>query len=54
MTTTYWKNINSGMIYIYHGLCKPLNWEHDWRQVSAWEYDEALRKAHKAWKEANA
>ena len=42
---TYWKNLNSGVIYKYYGSSKPLNWETEWKQVAGWDYDEAMHRA---------
>lgn len=39
---TYWKNLTSGMMYKYYGTAKPLNWATDWKQVTAYDFDEFM------------
>ena len=42
---TYWKNIKTGTIYKYEVGTKPLHADTEWKQVTGWDYDEALRVA---------
>lgn len=42
---SFWKNLRTGVIYKYFGDAKPFNYETEWKQVSGWDYDEALRIA---------
>jgi len=44
-TYTYWKNLRNGAIYKYEFGTKPLNADTEWKQVTGWDYDEALRIA---------
>ena len=41
---TYWKNLNSGMIYKYERGTKPLNATTEWRQVTQYEYDQQINR----------
>ena len=44
-TYTYWKKLRNGAIYKYEFGTKPLNADTEWKQVTGWDYDEALRIA---------
>ena len=44
MKITYWMNLNTRTIYKYYGDSKPFMADTDWRQVSAWDYDNQFAK----------
>ena len=43
-TITYWKNITTGNVYKYYNDTKPYKADTEWKQVTAWDYDEQFRR----------
>ena len=41
---TDWKELRTGMIYKYVGESKPYRYETEWKETTAWEYEELINR----------